>query len=93
VIVAHMRGADPDVDREGHLLDRATGLDISGRGMPDWPEPLVREIVAAHPRLDLAERFGVCFRDQAARKPDSTAAAAVRGGLADRLRTNPLEQV
>src|SRR2546423_8690134 len=29
IIVAHMRGTDPAVDPEGHLLDAATGLDIS----------------------------------------------------------------
>lgn len=93
VIIAHMRGADPAVDPEGHLLDAATGLDIGGRGVERWPEPLLAEIVAAHPRLDLAERFTACFRDQAARKPESTAAAAIRAGLAGRLAANPLDQL
>jgi hypothetical protein len=93
VIIAHMRGADPAVDPEGHLLDAATGLDIGGRGVERWPEPLLAEIVAAHPRLDLDERFTACFRDQAARKPESTAAAAIRAGLAARLAANPLDQL
>jgi HD domain len=91
IIVAHMRGADPDVDMEGYLLDIATGLDISGRNMHRWPEELLREMLAAHPRLDLAPRFTACFADQAARKPDSTAGLAVRSGIAERLATNPLE--
>jgi hypothetical protein len=93
IIVAHM--ADPDVhaDPEGYLLSAATGLDISGRDPQRWPTGLLTEIVAEYPRLDLAERFTACFRDQAGRKPDSSAAAAVRGGIAERIATNPLEDL
>jgi hypothetical protein len=90
-IVAHMAGADPATDPEGHLLDLATGLDISGRNAERWPLPFLRDLVRRHPRLDLAGRFTACFRDQAARKPASAAAQAVRGGVADRLAANPLE--
>jgi hypothetical protein len=92
VIVAHMAGTDPAVDYEGDLLDRATGLDISGRGVEQWPAGLLADLLAAYPRLDLAARFTACFREQARRKPDSTAAAAVRAGIADRLAANPLEE-
>jgi hypothetical protein len=91
VIVAHMRGTDPSVDAEGDLLDAATGLDIGGRGFERWPRPLLVEIVTAYPRLDLADRFTTCFRDQATRKPASAAAAAMRAGLGGRLAANPLE--
>jgi hypothetical protein len=90
-IIAHMRGTDPAEDPEGHLLDLATGLDISGRNADRWPPELLEELVRTYPRLDLAARFIACFRDQAERKPDSSAAAAVRSGVADRLATNPLE--
>jgi HD domain len=90
VIVAHMRGTDPAVDAEGHLLDVATGLDIGGRNVERWPEPMLVELLDAYPRLDLAERFTACFRDQAGRKPDSSAAAAVRSGIDERLANNPL---
>ena len=93
IIVAHMRGTDPSRDPEGHLLDVATGLDISGRGVEQWPGALVAEIVAAHPRLDLGPRFTACFADQAERKPRSSAAEAVRGGIAERIATNPLEDL
>jgi hypothetical protein len=93
VIVAHMRGADPAVDPEGHLLDVATGLDIGGRNAERWPAELLAELVCAHPRLDLADRFTACFRDQAERKPDSSAAAAIGNGIADRLANNPLEAI
>ena len=93
VIIAHMRGTDPAANPEGHLLDLATGLDIGGRNADRWPAELLAELVRAHPRLDLAERFTACFRDQAERKPDSSAAAAVRGGIAERLANNPLEQL
>lgn len=90
-IVAHMVGTDPAVDPEGHLLDLATGLDISGKRAERWPAPLLTELVAAFPRLDLAERFTACIEDQAARKPTSAAADAVRGGIASRFATNPLD--
>lgn len=93
IIVAHMRGTDPITDPEGDLLDTATGLDISGRGIERWPEPLLTEILAAYPRLDLAERFTTCFQDQAARKPASAAAAAMQAGLGARLAANPLEEL
>ena len=91
VIVAHMVGTDPARDAEGDLLDAATGLDISGRNIERWPEELLVELLAQFPRLDLVERFGACFRDQAARKPDSSAGQAVRSGLAERLAANPLD--
>ena len=92
VIVAHMADAvDPAADPEGHLLERATALDISGRAAGDWPEPFRAEVLAAWPRLDLAERFAWCFADQAARKPRSSAGAAVRSGLLGRLAANPLD--
>jgi len=48
-------------------------------------------VLAAWPRLDLAERFTACFADQAARKPDSAAAAAMRSGLGERIAANPLK--
>jgi hypothetical protein len=92
VIVRHMwDDVDPGYDPEGHLLERATSLDISGRRLAQWPAHLRAEVLAAYPRLDLAERFTACFADQAARKPDSSAAAAMRSGLAARIAANPLE--
>lgn len=91
IIIAHMRGTDAAVDPEGHLLEIATALDISGRGLDRWPREFVAEVLTRYPRLDLAPRFTACFRDQAARKPESTAAHAIRGGIAERLATNPLD--
>jgi hypothetical protein len=93
IIVAHMQGTDVAVNPEGDLLDRATGLDISGRNLARWPSELVAEILGKYPRLDLGDRFVACFRDQAARKPSSTAAAAVGSGIAERIAANPLEQI
>ena len=48
-------------------------------------------VMARCPRLNLADEFLACFRDQADRKPNSQAAAAVRSGIADRMAANPLE--
>ena len=56
-----------------------------------WAPSLRAEILAAHPRLDLVAEFTACFRDQARRKPDSSAAAAVRSGIADRIAANILD--
>ena len=92
VVVRHMwNDVDPALDPEGHLLERATSLDISGRRLDEWPAQLRADVLAAWPRLDLAERFTACFAEQAARKPDSSAAAAMRSGLEERIATNPLE--
>ncbi len=92
VIVRHMADAvDPAADPEGHLLERATALDISGRSPQDWPAPLRAEVLDRWPRADLAPRFTRCFADQAARKPLSPAGAAVRAGLLGRLAANPLD--
>ena len=59
--------------------------------MQRWPREFLLEMLAVYPRLDLGERFTARFAEQAARKPDSSAAAAVRGGLAERIAANPLE--
>jgi hypothetical protein len=92
IVVRHMwRDVDPAVDPEGHLLERATSLDISGRRLEEWPASLRAEVLARWPRLDLAERFTARFADQAARKPESTAAAAMRWGLGERIAANPLK--
>ena len=92
VIVRHMWDAvDPDEDPEGFLLEIATGLDISGRN-PQWWSPSLRvEVVKAFPRLGLAPEFTACFRAEAARKPDSSAALALTRGIAERLAANILD--
>lgn len=93
VIVRHMWDAvDVTVDPEGHLLELATGLDISGRNVDAWPTAFRAEVVAALPRLSLGREFLACFTDQAARKPDSSAARAVRSGVGDRIAANALDQ-
>ena len=93
VIVRHMwDSVDPAFDAEGHLLEVGTALDISGRDPDLWAPGLRAEVLAAHPRLDLATEFLACFRDQAARKPDSSAAAALRSGIDRRLAANPLDR-
>ena len=83
IIVRHMwDSVDPAFDAEGHLLEVGTAIDISGRDPALWAPELRAEVLAAHPRLDLVAEFTACFADQARRKPDSSAAAAVRSGIA-----------
>jgi HD domain-containing protein len=92
VIEKHMWPiVDRQEDMEGHLLEVATGIDISGRGVELIPPDRRREVVTAWPRLELATEFDGCLRAQAARKPTSRAADLVRGGLAGALRDHPLE--
>ncbi|WUH89419.1 HD domain-containing protein [Streptomyces sp. NBC_00433] len=91
VIVRHMwPRVEVSDDPEGHLLARATATEIVGKDAGDHPPAFRAEVLARYPRLDLAAEFLACFRAQAARKPDSSAAHAVRSGLADRMAANPL---
>jgi len=93
VIVRHMwNKVDVNADPEGHLLEIGTGLDISGRDAGKWPAAFRSEVVRRIPRLTLADEFLRCFEDQARRKPASSAAAAVKGGLAGRIAANVLDR-
>jgi hypothetical protein len=82
---------DPALDVEGHLLEIATGLDISGARPDVLPRAYLEEVLAAHPRAALAADFGDLVAEQAVRKPASHAARLVAGGLLTKLETNPLE--
>ncbi|MGW3910042.1 HD domain-containing protein [Streptomyces sp. NPDC005070] len=93
VIVRHMWDTvDVREDPEGHLLERATGVDISGRHLDDFAAGFQADVLARYPRAGLSEEFLACFRDQAARKPQSSPAVSVRGGFAERVRANPLDR-
>lgn len=92
VIERHMLPAvDRTDDPEGYLLEVATGLDISGARVDALPAELLRDVVGAHPRGDLALQFGRCLADQATRKPGSQAARIIAAGLQRRLDSHPLE--
>jgi HD domain len=92
VIEKHMwPSVDPLEDVEGHLLEVATSIDISGRGLHLIPIDLQTDVIAAWPRLDLAAEFTECLRLQGERKPTSRAADLTRDGLADALRDHPQE--
>ncbi len=92
VIVRHnWPSVDPELDQEGYLLEIATGLDISGARPEALPTEFLREVLAAHPRLDLAVEFGSDVVEQAGRKPHTSAKRLADGGVVDKLRRNPLE--
>ncbi|WP_329400035.1 HD domain-containing protein [Streptomyces lydicus] len=92
VIVRHMWDDVPvERDPEAHLVVFSTSLDISGRRPDALPADLRAEVLERYPRLGLGEEFLACFRDQAERKPDSSAAGAVRSGIATRIGANPLD--
>jgi HD superfamily phosphodiesterase len=86
IIVRHMRNdIGLELDAEGHLLGIATSLDTSGAHPEHWPEEFRDEVMTRYPLLDLGPEFLACFQDQAARKPQSAAAASVAGGIAQRV--------
>ncbi|MGI3784592.1 MAG: HD domain-containing protein [Janthinobacterium lividum] len=93
VIVRHnWPSVDPELDVEGHLLEIATGLDISGARSDVLPRDLVREVLTAYPRLTLAAEFTAGVTDQARRKPTTAAHRIVEGGVAAKLAHHPLER-
>ncbi|WP_066948626.1 HD domain-containing protein [Streptomyces lushanensis] len=92
VIIRHMWSeVDVSVDPEGHLLSRATATEITGRNADDFTPDFRARVVERHPRLDLTKDFLACFQSQAERKPDSSAAEAMRSGLSARMAGNPLD--
>jgi hypothetical protein len=92
VIIRHMwPQVDVSMDPEGHLLARSTSADITGRNLDDWADGFRAEVLERYPRLDLSKDFLACFQAQAGRKPDSSAAGAVRSGLSTRMAANPLD--
>jgi hypothetical protein len=92
VIIRHMwPQVDLAIDPEGHLLARSTAAEITGRNLGDWADSFRAEVLERYPRLDLTQEFLACFQAQAERKPDSSAAAAVRSGLSTRMTANPLD--
>ncbi|MEU4225355.1 HD domain-containing protein [Nonomuraea sp. NPDC026600] len=92
VIIRHMWDEVPLAeDPEGHLLELSTGMDISGRRTEEIPPELRQEVLARHPRLEIAKEFAACVTDQGTRKPSSLAAGFVRAGITDRLANNPLD--
>ncbi|MGH1523428.1 HD domain-containing protein [Leifsonia sp. L25] len=94
VVVRHnWPEVDPAFDPEGHLLEVATALDISGVRPDVLPEEFRREVVTSFPRLGLAAQFTACVTDQAERKPDTAARRIVDRGVAEKLRRNPLESL
>ena len=82
---------DPALDVEGHLLEIATGLDISGARPDALPRDYLLAVLEAYPRGTLAADFGARVAEQAERKPTSQAARLVAGGLRRKLADNPLD--
>lgn len=83
---------DPALDREGHLLEIATGLDVSGARPDALPRDYLRAVLEELPRRDFAAEFGAHLVDQAARKPTSQAHRILHGGLLEKLAHHPLEE-
>jgi hypothetical protein len=92
IIVLHMRDdVSAAADPESHMLQVATAWDVAGRRPDEFGSGDRAEVLAQFPRLGFGEEFLACFDDQATRKPDGTAAAAIASGGAARIRANPLD--
>jgi hypothetical protein len=93
IIVLHMRpDVSPDVDAESHILQVATSWEVVGRRPEEFPPQTWADVVGRYPRLDFGELFSACFKDQAERKPDSSAAASMANNGAARIAANPLDK-
>ncbi|MET9499676.1 HD domain-containing protein [Streptomyces sp. NPDC006552] len=92
VIIRHM-GPTMDVaeDPESHLISRAAAVDVVGAGIDDFGLSFRAEVLRRYPRLGFTGDFLACFTAQADRKPDSSAAHAIRSDLATRIAANPLD--
>ena len=91
VAVMHMQDdLDPAVDAESALLQVGTSADVSGLRVDTFTAAFRQELFARHPRGDFDARFVAALRDQAVRKPESSAAAALAGGIAERVAGNRL---
>ena len=82
-----------ELDVEGHLLERATSLDVSGAAPGDWERGFVAAVVERLPRDGFGDEFATLAAAQAHRKPASEAGRSVRAGLPARARANPLDAV
>lgn len=92
VIIRHnWASVDPEFDLEGHLLELATGLDITGANIEALPQAFLNEVIETYPRGSLADEFSACVTDQARRKPATAAGRLVNNGLVERMRRHPLE--
>ncbi|MFI7386669.1 HD domain-containing protein [Streptomyces sp. NPDC049813] len=92
VIVRHMGPvADVADDPESHLISRAAATDVVGAGIDDFSPAFRAEVLRRYPRQGFTDDFLACFTAQAARKPDSSAADAIRSGLGTRITANPLD--
>ncbi|GAB3410262.1 HD domain-containing protein [Schumannella luteola] len=91
VIVRHNWPEVPVDDPDGHLLEIATGLDISGARPDALPTELVDAVLARFPRGELGTEFGALVTAQAQRKPSTQARRLVESGLVGKLAAHPHE--
>lgn len=91
VIVRHNWTEVPVTDPDGHLLEIATALDISGARSDALPTELVEAVLARFPRGTLGEEFGSLVSQQARRKPTTQAHRLIEGGLVAKLAMHPHE--
>ena len=92
VVLSHMWDhVNVDDYPEGFLLERSTSTDISGRHMDDFSGEFKASVLRSLPRAGIAAEFLACFRDQADRKPASSPARSIKGGIAERILGNALD--
>lgn len=81
VIERHMWvEVDPSLDAEGHLLEVATSLDVSGAAPDRWDTTFRQLVLARLPRLGFTAEFDGAIHTQAVRKRGSSAERLDRSG-------------
>jgi hypothetical protein len=92
VIVRHMGwGGNWADEPEGHLLERATTIDVSGGGIDLMPVELRTEVLGRWPRLSFAAEFAERFQAQVPRGAGLSAGRAIARGALGRMAANPLD--
>lgn len=92
VIELHMADTlPPEPAPEVVLLWDSTGTDVTGYRYADVRRAVVRQVLAAYPRLDFKREFGALFADQAARKPTCSVARMMATGKLEAINRAPYD--
>ena len=79
----------PDSASEVVLLWDSAGVDVTGDRFVDVRSAIVRDVLAAYPRLNFKETFTALLVDQASRKPTCPAAEMIAMGILEEIANAP----
>jgi hypothetical protein len=89
-IVLHMAAeVGADESPEARALEAGVAVDCTGRRLDDIAAPAVAEVLRQLPRGPFKREFGALLKQEATRKPASSAAMCTHDGLLDRIAATP----